>query len=129
MPTPPPPELPPFDAEAYVEQASRLVGLPIADRVVLNRATEADVDDVLAITMGIAGTGALLPFERGFELFDFGQLVIERGGFLLRLREGTWPGHVMEHVALELQTLAGMKTGFGKARSTSERVKPRSRCT
>ena len=40
---------------------------------------------------------------------------------LLRLREGTWPGHVMEHVALELQTLAGMKTGFGKARSTSER--------
>lgn len=31
MPTPPPPELPPFDAEAYVEQASRLVGLPIAD--------------------------------------------------------------------------------------------------
>ena len=45
----------------------------------------------------------------------------ERGGFLLRLREGTWPGHVMEHVALELQTLAGMKTGFGKARSTSER--------
>lgn len=41
-----------------------------------------------------------------------------RGGFLQRLREGTWPGHIMEHVALELQNLAGMQTGFGKARST-----------
>src|ERR1700752_4188799 len=45
----------------------------------------------------------------------------ERGGFLLRLREGTWPGHIMEHVAIELQNLAGMATGFGKARSTSRR--------
>ncbi|MFN3416979.1 MAG: cyanophycin synthetase [Caldimonas sp.] len=45
----------------------------------------------------------------------------ERGGFLLRLREGTWPAHIMEHVAIELQTLAGMPTGFGKARSTATR--------
>lgn len=45
----------------------------------------------------------------------------ERGGFLMRLREGTWPGHIMEHVAIELQNLAGMATGFGKARSTSRR--------
>jgi len=45
----------------------------------------------------------------------------EPGGFLLRLREGTWPGHILEHVTLELQTLAGMQGGFGKARSTSER--------
>lgn len=45
----------------------------------------------------------------------------ERGGFLLRLREGTWPGHIMEHVALELQNMAGMQTGFGKARSTEQR--------
>ena len=44
-----------------------------------------------------------------------------RGGFLMRLRDGTWPGHIMEHVALELQTQAGMKTGFGKARMTHER--------
>ena len=43
----------------------------------------------------------------------------ERGGFLLRVREGTWPGHILEHVTLELQTLAGMQGGFGKARSTS----------
>jgi cyanophycin synthetase len=45
----------------------------------------------------------------------------ERGGFLLRLREGTWAGHILEHVALELQNLAGMRTGFGKTRSTSVR--------
>ncbi len=45
----------------------------------------------------------------------------ERGGFLQRLREGTWPGHILEHVMIELQNLAGMQTGFGKARSTSTR--------
>ncbi len=45
----------------------------------------------------------------------------ERGGFLQRLREGTWPGHILEHVTLELQNLAGMQSGFGKARSTSVR--------
>ncbi|MDR0274222.1 MAG: cyanophycin synthetase [Burkholderiaceae bacterium] len=44
-----------------------------------------------------------------------------RGGFLMRLRDGTWAGHILEHVALELQTQAGMKTGFGKARMTGER--------
>ena len=36
------------------------------------------------------------------------------GGFLERLREGTWMGHIMEHVALELQVLAGMQCGFGR---------------
>lgn len=45
----------------------------------------------------------------------------ERGGFLQRLREGTWPGHILEHVTIELQNQAGMKTGFGKARETSTR--------
>lgn len=40
------------------------------------------------------------------------------GGFFQRLNEGTWLGHVMEHVALELQTLAGMKCGFGRTRPT-----------
>ncbi|GAB7543638.1 cyanophycin synthetase [Cupriavidus sp. CuC1] len=42
----------------------------------------------------------------------------ERGGFLQRLKEGTWPGHILEHVTLELQNLAGMPGGFGKARET-----------
>ena len=45
----------------------------------------------------------------------------ERGGFLLRLREGTWAGHILEHIALELQNLAGMRTGFGKTRGVSVR--------
>jgi cyanophycin synthetase len=45
----------------------------------------------------------------------------EPGGFLKRLEEGTWPAHILEHVTLELQNLAGMPGGFGKARSTSRR--------
>jgi cyanophycin synthetase len=45
----------------------------------------------------------------------------EHGGFVRRLREGTWPGHILEHVTLELQNLAGMPGGFGKARETSRR--------
>jgi hypothetical protein len=45
----------------------------------------------------------------------------ERGGFLRRLVEGTWPAHIMEHVTLELQYLAGMPGGFGRARSTAKR--------
>jgi len=42
-----------------------------------------------------------------------------RGGFLQRLQEGTWAAHILEHVCLELQNMAGMRTGFGKARQTS----------
>lgn len=40
------------------------------------------------------------------------------GGFLSRVEEGTWMGHVIEHIALEIQTLAGMDTGFGRTRQT-----------
>ena len=43
-----------------------------------------------------------------------------RGGFLQRLQEGTWAAHILEHVCLELQNMAGMRTGFGKARQTSQ---------
>jgi cyanophycin synthetase len=39
------------------------------------------------------------------------------GGFVERLREGTWLGHVAEHVALELQSLAGLETALGKTRA------------
>ncbi|SDZ86832.1 cyanophycin synthetase [Acidovorax soli] len=45
----------------------------------------------------------------------------ERGGFLQRLQEGTWCGHVLEHVVIELLNLSGMPTGFGQTRSTSVR--------
>lgn len=40
------------------------------------------------------------------------------GGFLQRVEEGTWMGHVIEHIALEIQTLAGMFCGFGRTRET-----------
>lgn len=40
------------------------------------------------------------------------------GGFFSRVIEGTWMGHVIEHIALEIQTLAGMDTGFGRTRET-----------
>lgn len=42
------------------------------------------------------------------------------GGFFERVQDGTWMGHVIEHVALELQTLAGMETGFGRTRGTGK---------
>ena len=42
-----------------------------------------------------------------------------RGGFLMRVREGTMLGHIVEHVALELQELAGMPVGFGRTRETA----------
>lgn len=45
------------------------------------------------------------------------------GGFFQRVEEGTWMGHVIEHIALEMQTLAGMDTGFGRTR-TPEGEKP-----
>ena len=40
-----------------------------------------------------------------------------RGGFFKRVDEGTWMGHVIEHIALEIQTLAAMDTGFGRTRT------------
>ncbi|HQU93139.1 MAG TPA: cyanophycin synthetase [Pyrinomonadaceae bacterium] len=45
----------------------------------------------------------------------------EPGGFLKRVVEGTWAGHIIEHFALELQTLAGMDTGYGRTRETGEK--------
>ena len=43
-----------------------------------------------------------------------------RGGFVTRLRDGTWTGHISEHIALELQNLAGTDVRHGKTRSTGE---------
>jgi len=42
------------------------------------------------------------------------------GGFFQRVEEGTWMGHVIEHIALEIQTLAGMDVGFGRTRTYGE---------
>ena len=44
----------------------------------------------------------------------------EPGGFQKRVIEGTWAGHIIEHFALELQTLAGMEVGYGRTRETGD---------
>lgn len=43
------------------------------------------------------------------------------GGFFSRVKDGTWMGHVIEHIALEIQSLAGMEVGFGRTRETSSK--------
>ncbi len=50
-------------------------------------------------------------------LYEHRCSVGEPGGFFQRVDEGTWMGHVIEHIALEIQTLAGMDTGFGRTRT------------
>ncbi|HJS50418.1 MAG TPA: cyanophycin synthetase [Pyrinomonadaceae bacterium] len=64
-------------------------------------------------------------FERMIELLPtlkaHGCSYQEEGGFLRRVQEGTWAGHIIEHFALELQTLAGMSTGYGRTRETGEK--------
>jgi cyanophycin synthetase len=61
---------------------------------------------------------ALLP-----GLHEHGCSYREPGGFVRRLREGegTWLGHVMEHVALELQNVAGSHVTFGRTRSIDDK--------
>lgn len=44
-----------------------------------------------------------------------------KGGFLKRVKEGTWMAHVVEHIALELQYLAGMECTFGRTRSSEKK--------
>lgn len=55
-------------------------------------------------------------------LADHGCSYREPGGFIRRMREGegTWLGHVLEHVAIELQNVAGEDVTFGKTRSISD---------
>ncbi len=43
------------------------------------------------------------------------------GGFLMRLRDGTYAAHILEHIVIELHLMAGLQAGFGKARETSQR--------
>jgi cyanophycin synthetase len=62
----------------------------------------------------VAALAAALP-----GLAEHGCSYREPGGFLRRMREGegTWLGHVLEHVAIELQNIAGEEVTFGKTRS------------
>lgn len=63
-------------------------------------------------------------FERMKDLFptmfEHRCSVGEPGGFFQRVEEGTWMGHVIEHIALEIQSLAGMEVGFGRTRGYGE---------
>ncbi len=43
------------------------------------------------------------------------------GGFFQRVEDGTWMGHIIEHIALEIQSLAGMDVGFGRTRGYGEK--------
>ncbi|HVS13986.1 MAG TPA: cyanophycin synthetase [Thermoanaerobaculia bacterium] len=56
------------------------------------------------------------------ELHQHGCSYGEPGGFVRRLREdeGTWMGHVLEHVAIELQNMAGAEVTYGRTRSAGE---------
>ncbi|MCP4298962.1 MAG: cyanophycin synthetase [Gammaproteobacteria bacterium] len=73
------------------------------------------------VRLGEDFLGPLLAHLPG--LHDHGCSYREPGGFIRRLREeeGTWLGHVMEHVALELQNVAGSDVTFGRTRSIDER--------
>jgi cyanophycin synthetase len=43
------------------------------------------------------------------------------GGFLERIKEGTWAGHIVEHVVIELQCLAKLEVGYGKTLDTDKK--------
>lgn len=44
------------------------------------------------------------------------------GGFFERVKNGTWMGHVLEHIALEIQSLAGISCGFGRTRQAGQQT-------
>jgi cyanophycin synthetase len=71
--------------------------------------------------LGPAFVGGLVAALPGLE--QHGCSYREPGGFIRRMREGegTWLGHVLEHVAIELQNVAGEDVTFGKTRSVDDR--------
>lgn len=54
-------------------------------------------------------------------LQEHGCSIGKPGGFIKRLERGTWAGHIIEHIAIELQCLAGMNVGYGKTLDTSKK--------
>ncbi|MBT8102247.1 MAG: cyanophycin synthetase, partial [Gammaproteobacteria bacterium] len=76
-----------------------------------------DLEQWPSAKLGEEFLGPLLAHLPG--LHEHGCSYQEPGGFVRRLREeeGTWLGHVMEHVALELQNVAGSDVTFGRTRS------------
>ncbi len=56
-------------------------------------------------------------------LKEHGCSIGKPGGFVRRLEEGTWAGHIIEHIAIELECLAGMDVGYGKTLTTAQKGK------
>lgn len=54
-------------------------------------------------------------------LKEHGCSIGQPGGFIQRLERGTWAGHIIEHLAIELQCLAGMAVAYGKTLNTSKK--------
>lgn len=79
-----------------------------------------ELEDWPTAKLGTCFIDALLDALPG--LAEHGCSYREPGGFVRRMREdeGTWMGHVFEHVAIELQNMAGSKVSFGKTRSNGE---------
>lgn len=79
-----------------------------------------ELDEWPTRRLGSAFTGPLLELLPG--LHEHGCSYGVAGGFVRRLdeEEGTWLGHVLEHVAIELQNVAGARVNFGKTRETGE---------
>ena len=80
----------------------------------------ADLEDWPTSRLGAKFVDDLVETLPGLQ--EHGCSYREPGGFIRRMREdeGTWLGHVMEHVAIELQNMAGAQVTFGKTRSTDE---------
>jgi cyanophycin synthetase len=80
-----------------------------------------ELEDWPTVRLGEEFIEALLSCLPG--LHEHGCSYKEPGGFIRRMREdeGTWLGHVMEHVAIELQVVAGSDVTFGRTRSIDGR--------
>lgn len=74
--------------------------------------------DEISSAMVPGFTDALVDALPGFEAHRCS--VGEPGGFVRRLREGTYAAHIAEHVAIELQVMIGHDVGFGRARAAEE---------
>ncbi|WP_439106049.1 cyanophycin synthetase [Congregibacter sp.] len=83
------------------------VDLGVLEEWPTGRLGKGFVDDLVAALPGLA---------------DHGCSYREPGGLIRRMLEdeGTWLGHVLEHMVLELQGIAGYDVSFGKTRSTDE---------
>jgi len=81
---------------------------------------ELDLGELEAWPTGRLGAGFVDGLAAALPgLAEHGCSYGEPGGFFRRMREdeGTWLGHVLEHVAIELQNIAGEQVTFGKTRS------------